>query len=230
MILKLSSRIQGLPKRHSGATFDNFIVDESNKKHFDICNGWDGTESIFLTGNTGTGKTHLAIAMLKSFPMIELPQEKAFEERNRIEIYADREQQDPSEKKILNEMLKTEIWKYRNASCLFVSIVEMFIELNEAAQNKDGKKVLLDRYSGQYDCICFDDFGAEKLTDAKRENFYYIIDKRYRDMKTTIVTSNFTIKEISNVEPRIASRFTEMGKILQFEGVDYRKKMGTKSS
>ena len=108
---------------------------------------------------------------------------------------------------------------------MFVPIVEMFVEINTAATTDEGKQAVLRKYStnSTYDCICFDDLGAEKLTDAKRENLYYIIDSRYREMLPTIITSNFTINEINEVEPRIASRLAEMGIILQFNGKDFRK-------
>lgn len=223
MNLKLLSKLSGIPLRHSNASFDNYVVNPENKNHFNICKNWDGQESIFLTGNTGTGKTHLAISMLKNMPMVKLSQKEIENEKYKYEYYAERER-DLKEKERLNKILELGLYAFRPAICLFVPIVEMFIELNEAAQKEEGKKSLLDLYSNGYDCICFDDFGAEKLTDAKRENFYYIIDRRYRNMKATIVTSNFTIKEINEVEPRIASRFAEMGKILQFEGTDFRKK------
>ena len=122
------------------------------------------------------------------------------------------------------KVLDSGLWKYRRANCLFVSFVEMFVEINTAAIDDGGKESVLKKYAGNnFDCICFDDLGAEKLTEAKRENLYYIIDSRYREMLPTIITSNFTISEISDVEPRIASRLAEMGKILQFNGKDYRK-------
>ena len=127
------------------------------------------------------------------------------------------------QKKQIKEMLDNELWKYRSANCLFIPFVDLFIELNEMAL-KDGKLEQLKKYGGNnFDCICFDDLGAEKLTEAKRENLYYIIDARYRNMMPIIITSNFTIQEISEFEPRIASRFAEMGKILQFKGKDFRK-------
>jgi len=222
--LKLYSKVIGLSKRHENAGFQNFIVSKDNETQLRICKDWDGSDSIFLTGNPGTGKTHLAISMLRNYPMQLFSENDAENNKEQIESYMQRETRD-NVKSHYEKMIADDLWKYRNAVCLFVPLVEMFIELNESAQKDEGKKKLLDKYATQYDCICFDDFGAEKLSEAKRENFYYIIDKRYRDMRSTIITSNFTIKEINEVEPRIASRFAEMGRILQFNGNDFRRSM-----
>ena len=225
MASKLLANVINVPKRFEHCSFGTFKTNKENETIFEICKKWDAYESITLTGKPGTGKTHLAISMLKNFPMVE--------EKNEMNI---RYQKDKAEKLLksleqkeekgkIEKYLKDELYNYRKAKCLFTPFVELFIEINSYAMSDDGKMSILRKYSQstEYDCICFDDLGAEKLTEAKRENLYYIIDARYRNMLPTIITSNFTIQEISEVEPRIASRFAEMGKILQFDGYDYRK-------
>lgn len=167
---------------------------------------------------TETGKTILAIAMLKNMKMREIPEEDAQKVKSSLEY----DLKITEDKERIKKLLDSELYKFRPARALFISVVEMFIQINDVAL-KGGKQDLLDKYTkDNYDCICFDDLGAEKLTDAKRENLYYIIDSRYRNMLPTIITTNFTIDEINQNEPRIASRLSEMGKILQFNGKDYR--------
>lgn len=230
--LRYLAKINGIPKRHAECVFSNYKTNSENQKHFDACYSWNGKDSITLTGNTGTGKTHLAIAMLKNFPMVELTEKRKIEQKESLERAIENNEkaytqngklmQKEDYQRLLDEGL---VWRYRPAVCLFVPLVELFIKINNAAMSDDGKLKMLNDYATNkiYDCICFDDLGAEKMTDAKRENLYFIIDTRYREMLPTIITSNFTINEINDVEPRIASRLAEMGKILQFNGKDYRK-------
>ena len=230
MALKLLARIDGLSPRHKDCGFTNFITEPANKSQFEICKKWDGKTSMTLTGGAGTGKTHLAIAMLKNYPMVERDEKASNEIKNRLEYDIRNDSVrygldgKPYGKEDYQRDLDNELWKYRSANCYFVSLVELFVKINNAALNTDKMEILEKYCNDPYeDCTCFDDLGAEKLTEAKRENLYYIIDSRYRNMKPTIITSNFTIKEISDNEPRIASRLAEMGDILYFGGKDYRK-------
>lgn len=232
MNLKSSNNVVNIPKRHAECNFNSYKVDDDNSKQFEICKNWEGKDSIILTGKPGTGKTHLAISMLKNFPRIKLEDNLAEKEKNFLvrAIENKEERYFADGEKVTTEyyqkLLDSGVWQYRKAVCLFVSFVEMFVEINNAAISDEGKMQILRKYSlnNNYDCVCFDDLGAEKLTDAKRENLYYVIDARYKEMLPTIITSNFTINEISQSEPRIASRFAEMGAILQFNGKDFRKK------
>lgn len=56
--------------------------------------------------------------------------------------------------------------------------------------------------------LVVDDFMAGNKTDWSVGKFYSIFDKRISSGKITIVTSNSSIGDIEQVEPRIASRLS----------------------
>jgi len=195
-------------------------VTDENKLAFDACLNLESGKSLSLVGNVGTGKTHIAIAALKNFPMQAVTGKDA--EQNKALVKFDLKDMVEGEARIkLEKWLQEEMYRYRKAKCLFIPAVEMFLKLNDAVANGKSKIEILDNID-KYDCICLDDLGSEKLTEAKQENLYVLIDRRYRSEKSLIVTSNFSIEEISELEPRIASRLTEMGRIFHFNGSDFR--------
>jgi DNA replication protein DnaC len=213
--LTLYAKVFGVPKRFEKASFDNYEVTADNKRMFDSCINYKGVGSMILTGKAGTGKTHLAISMLKRFPMQPLTEQEAESERRKMEAEIKY-----NENELVKKMYEAELYKYRSAKCKFVSIIDVFLDLNA----EEDKRKAFNQYisSAAYDCICFDDLGAERLTEASRANFYHILDSRYGEMLPTIITSNLTIEEIDRDEPRIASRLSEMGNVLYFGGQDYR--------
>lgn len=66
----------------------------------------------------------------------------------------------------------------------------------------------------QADLLVLDDLGTERVTEWSTEVVMRIVDRRYRDCKPLIVTSNVTPLEIGQVDDlkakRIASRLCEM--------------------
>ena len=91
--------------------------------------------------------------------------------------------------------------------------------------NRVSELDILDEYSNAK-LLIIDDIGVEKITDWSRQVFYTLIDRRYRNMKQTIITSNLYLDEISkNIDDRIVSRLIEMGKIIKLDGQDQRLKI-----
>lgn len=80
-----------------------------------------------------------------------------------------------------------------------------------------------DDLMGYQGILFLDDLGAEKPTEFVAETIYLIINKRYNDMKPTIITSNFALEDLSDrVGERIASRIGEMCEIFELDGKDRR--------
>ena len=76
----------------------------------------------------------------------------------------------------------------------------------------------------RHDLLVLDDLGAEKTTEYAITTLYIIIDRRIRDAKRTIITTNLSLKEIEEkLDARIASRLSGMQNI-KINMPDYRKK------
>ena len=79
--------------------------------------------------------------------------------------------------------------------------------------------------------ILLDDLGSYKVTDWRRDMLTYIINKRYNEKKTTLITSNWTTKKSTPDEDtledrigyRLVSRLFEMCRVVEIRGRDYRK-------
>lgn len=103
--------------------------------------------------------------------------------------------------------------------CLFLSVPILFHELKKTFK-KDYEGMdecaIIDKYK---DChfLVLDDIGVKKPSDWMLDILYLIINSRYEDMKTTIITSNLTLTELSNQfeDDRITSRIQRMCKVVE---------------
>lgn len=216
---RLLANVIGLPKRFEKCGYKNFIVKDDNKNAVDGCKNLDLGQCLTLTGNVGTGKSHLAVATLRTFPAVRLDNKEASQNKLMIERELDNPESELRE--VLQKVLDDGLYYYRKARCKFYPAAELFLELSETFITNKPKSKIIDELCS-FDCICIDDLGAEKLTDTTRQNLYLIVDRMYREMKSLIITTNMTIDEINTYEPRIASRLAEMGKIYFIDGNDHR--------
>jgi DNA replication protein DnaC len=151
-------------------------------------------EDVLLCGKTGCGKTHLAVAMMA----------QAVENHHKI--------------------LRGKIPPFG----LFVTVPELLLSIRSSfrkngGDDEDSEAVIVDRYSS-VGLLILDDLGAEKASDWAESTLYLIIDRRNRDEKWTIVTSNLTLPEIEqHMGARIASRLSDM-KVVNIKLPDHRKK------
>ena len=110
----------------------------------------------------------------------------------------------------------------------FLPSSEFFFELKGAFNNAGEEEKLMLEWSIS-EWLVIDDIGSEKVSDWSRQMLYLLIDRRYRNMMPTIITSNLTLKQLSEqIDDRIASRIYEMGIVVDMGNVDYRFKKGTK--
>lgn len=154
-------------------------------------------KSLYLTGTCGSGKTHLAVALMQSWYA------EGLELNGEGEIYQSRER------------------------ALFLPAIELMLEIKQAWSADEGvknetEKQIIDRYS-RLSFLILDDLGAEKISEGSRQVMYALLDRRYRDCRQTIITSNLSIERLQeSFDDRIASRICEMGVVIDMGKKDWR--------
>lgn len=183
-----TGHISEIPKAYSECSFENFTGNERLIE--DLKKIAETKDSILLRGNTGCGKTHLAIAMAKIIP--------------------------------------TE-WHSNNwdlvPGAIFTTAPELLLKIRSSFQKeaKQTEEEIINYYS-DCDVLVLDDLGSEKTSEFAVTTFYIILDRRIRDCKQTIITTNLSQKEIEDTfGARIASRLSSMTNI-KINMPDYRKK------
>lgn len=71
--------------------------------------------------------------------------------------------------------------------------------------------------------LMLDDMGSERMTDWVAQTFFQLINDRYLKNLPVVITSNLNLAEVSDkIGDRVASRISEMCKIVKLEGGDKR--------
>lgn len=163
-------------------------------------------ESIFITGNTGVGKTVLMAGIAKKIikENFELYyKEKAEKERRYLPL---REHEE-------------------NYGVKWISYPGFIMKL-QSMFRKDGENTpfeLAESIAAYPGTLCIDDMGAEKMTAFVQQITYYIINYREQEMLHTLITSNFSLGQIDEqVDTRVSSRISGMCKIIKLTGRDRR--------
>jgi len=69
-----------------------------------------------------------------------------------------------------------------------------------------------------------DDFGVQKTSSWVSDRLYALINRRYQDCKTIIITSSIPLMDLQmKVDNRLASRIVEMCMEIEIQVSDYRK-------
>lgn len=121
---------------------------------------------------------------------------------------------------LIREMFRTcprHIWPR------YFTSMDLSSRLHEAVMN-GGDKYLLSCLSTE-DLLLIDDFGRESSTDRTRRQLFEIINYRYADELPTVITSNFSLEELSlSHGEALASRMEEW-QLIKFKGEDLRKQI-----
>lgn len=203
----------GIGERFKNKTFSNFDKSK-NINPYNICYDYaknikkyiENGKGLFLTGNVGTGKTHLVVAIIDYIA-------RMFKGRFKDVTYREG---------IINRVISGAVI-YR---ITFTTAIDMLSKIKFSFNRKYKEDKTTEEIIEKFkDCelLIIDDLGPEKATEWVQEIFYSIIDYRYRELKPTIITTNLTDIEIKEkLSERLISRIYEMCKGVKFKGKDYR--------
>jgi DNA replication protein DnaC len=109
-------------------------------------------------------------------------------------------------------------------SCWVYNSTEFLRDIKEDFDKRQEDKINVYEKMLSYDgLLILDDLGAEKMTEWVSETFYLIINDRYENLKQTIITSNFSIKDqAERIGDRTVSRIVEMCDVIELVGEDRR--------
>ena len=169
----------GVPKR--------FLNPKSNTAKLNLEQGY------YFYGPVGTGKTDLAVGLLKNIILNAEP----VDDYGRLRIPDD--------------------------LGLFVSVPVMLLNIRSAFKSETADESDLIKKYTKPDVLVMDDLGTEKATEWVMQTLYVIINSRYEEEKQTIFSSNYCLEDIrKNLNDKIASRITAMAEIIELKGIDRR--------
>src|SRR4030081_3834116 len=208
-----------IPKRYEHCELSNFTTDFpgadrsialaqiSASRFVQEFDPRDGA-GLLLVGGIGTGKTHLAVGILK-------------------------------------EMIAT-----RGTACLFCDYRELLKQIqNSYNDSVKATELQVLRPVFEAEVLLLDELGAVKPTEWVWATVSLILNTRYNDTRTTIITTNFAdargasvVRSLSparaatreetlgdRIGERMRSRLLVMGRIVKMEGPDFRQKFKSAS-
>src|SRR3712207_514473 len=109
-------------------------------------------------------------------------------------------------------------------TCAIYSLPRLLNVMRDAIGSEDSTPELLDRLNS-VDLLHLDDLGAENSSDWVLEQLYSIINTRYEEQRSLVITTNLSPEELAEqVGERTVSRIVEMcGDAVPLFGSDHRR-------
>jgi len=113
-------------------------------------------------------------------------------------------------------------------SVAIYSLPRLLNEIRDTHRSERSHTDLLNRLTG-VDLLHIDDVGAERTTDWVLEELYSIVNGRYEDERSIVITTNILDREslCAQITARTVSRLTEMCDELPLLGHDHRMDLRT---
>jgi DNA replication protein DnaC len=114
-------------------------------------------------------------------------------------------------------------------SVAIYSLPRLLNEIRDTHRAERSHVELLDRLTA-VDLLHIDDVGAERTTDWVLEELYSIVNGRYEDQRSMVITTNILDREAlcQQLSERTVSRLTEMCEELPLIGHDHRMDAGSR--
>lgn len=109
-------------------------------------------------------------------------------------------------------------------TALFLSVVDAFSKIKETYnKNSEDTEINVINHFSIVDLLILDEFGIQIGSEHEKMLFFRIINKRYENLKPTILITNLSPAEIKKFDERIFDRLKESGILLTFSGESNRK-------
>lgn len=179
----------GVGERFRSRSFATFLETPATKPAVDLCKRFCAAvkrdpkvPGLLLKGKCGTGKTHLAVSILRETAEAGIPG-------------------------------------------MFVVVPDLLGKMRASFDRKDGKADEIVTTAKNAPLLVLDDLGAENPRPWVVELVYVLINHRYEHMLPTVITTNYSGKELEAVfGRRIMSRLAEMTTPVNIRAEDYRMK------
>jgi len=113
----------------------------------------------------------------------------------------------------------------RGINGVFYNVVDLLDAIRATYDPQSGpnpKSILIQQLQRQV--FVLDDFGVQKATTWVADRLYALINRRYQDCKTLIITSNIRMPDLMmRVDSTLASRIIDMCKEIEIQADDFRK-------